>query len=116
MVQEDSHLLMVLRYIEGNPVRAKMVKSAKEWPWSSHNEALGRHGEGLLDKSPIDGPKAWAEYVDTSLLDNELDRLRKSVNRQAPFGGAVWSARVSREFGLESTMRRKGRPAKKSVR
>jgi REP element-mobilizing transposase RayT len=36
IVQNDNHLLMVLRYIEGNPVRAAMVKSAKDWAWSSH--------------------------------------------------------------------------------
>ena len=40
MVQDDAHLLMVLRYIEGNPVRAGLVPSAKEWKWSSHGETL----------------------------------------------------------------------------
>ena len=33
IVQEDIHLLMVLRYVEGNPVRAGLVNSAKEWLW-----------------------------------------------------------------------------------
>jgi len=57
MVQEDSHLLMVLRYIEGNPVRAKMVDSAKEWRWSSHNEVIGVNKRGLVEKAPIELPK-----------------------------------------------------------
>ena len=34
-VQEDQHLLSVVRYIERNPVRACLVSKAEHWPWSS---------------------------------------------------------------------------------
>ncbi len=44
-VQDDDHLLTVVRYVEGNPVRAGMVKSAKDWPWSSHRENVA-YGTG----------------------------------------------------------------------
>src|ERR1700760_1583093 len=33
--QEDDHLLVVLRYIERNPLRAGLVQRAEEWEWSS---------------------------------------------------------------------------------
>ena len=46
MIQEDSHLQMAMRYIEGNAVRAKLVQSATEWRWSSHEETLGEKEEG----------------------------------------------------------------------
>jgi putative transposase len=59
IIQEDSHLLMVLRYIEGNPVRAKMVTSAREWHWSSHNERSGRKEGTVTDKAPIALPDDW---------------------------------------------------------
>jgi len=115
MVQEDKHLLMVLRYIEGNPGRAKMVASAKEWRWSSHNEVIGADNSGLVDKEFIEIPKEWTEYVDASLAGNELDRVRASVNRQTPLGDATWLTKVCREFGLESTIRRRGRPRKQTA-
>ncbi|MBI5101956.1 MAG: transposase, partial [Nitrospirae bacterium] len=115
MVQEGSHLLMVLRYIEGNPARAKMVSSAKEWRWSSHNEVIGADKRGLVDKSPIEIPKEWTEYVDGSFEENELDRVRTSVNRQTPLGDATWLMKVCRKFGLESTIRRRGRPMKETA-
>jgi putative transposase len=35
-VDEDGYLLSVSRYIELNPVRAKMVSHAKDYPWSSY--------------------------------------------------------------------------------
>ncbi len=115
MVQQDSHLLMVLRYIEGNPVRARMVASAKGWRWSSHNEVIGADKRGLIDKAPVEIPKEWTGYVDSSFAENELDRMRASVNRQTPLGDATWLMKVCREFGLESTIRRRGRPMKEAT-
>ena len=42
-IQQDDHLLTVLRYIERNPVRAGLVTRAEEWQWSSLRER-GREG------------------------------------------------------------------------
>jgi hypothetical protein len=36
LVQKDSHLLEVCRYVVLNPVRAKMVKHPRDWAWSSY--------------------------------------------------------------------------------
>lgn len=60
-------------------------------------------------------PKEWTEYVDYSFEENELDRVRTSVNRQTPLGDAIWLMKVCGEFGLESTIRRRGRPRKETA-
>ena len=41
LVQKDAHLLELARYIALNPVRAKMVRSVKDWPWSSYRATAG---------------------------------------------------------------------------
>jgi len=41
LVQKESYLLEVSRYIVLNPVRAGMVRSAREWPWSSYRAIAG---------------------------------------------------------------------------
>jgi putative transposase len=41
LVQKDSYLLELARYIALNPVRAQMVRNAKEWPWSSYRATAG---------------------------------------------------------------------------
>ncbi len=41
LVQKDSYLLELSRYIVLNPVRARMVRSAREWRWSSYRETAG---------------------------------------------------------------------------
>lgn len=41
LVEKDSYLLELVRYVVLNPVRAGMVSDAKEWHWSSHRALLG---------------------------------------------------------------------------
>lgn len=41
IVQKQTYLLELARYIVLNPVRARMVRSAKDWPWSSYRPTAG---------------------------------------------------------------------------
>ena len=41
LVQKDLYLLELARYIVLNPVRARMVRAAKDWPWSSYRATAG---------------------------------------------------------------------------
>lgn len=41
LVQKECYLLELARYIVLNPVRAQMVRSAKDWPWSSYRATAG---------------------------------------------------------------------------
>ncbi len=45
LVDADQYLLALLRYIHLNPVRAKLVSSPDDYPWSSHHAYLGRRTE-----------------------------------------------------------------------
>jgi DNA-binding CsgD family transcriptional regulator len=42
VVEKESYLLELARYIVLNPVRARMVRSAKDWPWSSYRATAGQ--------------------------------------------------------------------------
>lgn len=41
-VEKEAYLLELARYIVLNPVRAEMVRSAKDWPWSSYRSTAGQ--------------------------------------------------------------------------
>ena len=41
LVQKESYLLELARYIVLNPVRARMVRMARDWPWSSYRDTAG---------------------------------------------------------------------------
>ena len=42
IVEKESYLLELARYIVLNPVRARMVRTAMQWPWSSFRATIGR--------------------------------------------------------------------------
>ena len=48
LVDKESYLLELARYIVLNPVRARMIRSATDWKWSSY-----RATAGLADKEPL---------------------------------------------------------------
>ncbi len=41
LVEKDTHLLELARYVVLNPVRARMVKTPAAWPWSSYRAMVG---------------------------------------------------------------------------
>ena len=60
---DDRGLLSIMRYVEGNPVAAGLVKRAQDWQWSSLRIRLDGEDAGLLATPPIPLPDNWAEFV-----------------------------------------------------
>ncbi|MFO0867062.1 MAG: transposase [Gemmataceae bacterium] len=114
-IEEDEHLLTVLRYVERNPVRAKLVRRAENWLWSSapfwKDEPVGERPSWLADP-PIARGKDWLSRVNAALTAGELATVRKSVERGTPLGNPTWQQATAIRLGLESTLRKRGRPPK----
>jgi putative transposase len=110
-IQGDDHLATVLRYVEGNPVRAELVARAEHWKWSSLPGWLGT--DPLLWRGPPPPRDAgWLARVNKPLSVSDLQRVRESVVRERPFGTEDWTRETARDMGLESTLRGRGRPKK----
>jgi putative transposase len=107
-IQEDDHLLVVLRYIERNPLRAHLVERAEQWPWSSLSAAApaGRH----MDLGPVPRGADWAAAVNAPMFETEIEAIRLSMRRDAPFGSEPWVLRTAAALGLESSLRNRGNP------
>jgi putative transposase len=108
-VQSDRHLLTVLRYVESNAHRARLVSRAETWPWSSLGAPDEVRGQLVAD-SPVPRPPDWLQRVNQPLRN--LAKLRECITRGRPFGTPVWTARAVGRHGLGFTMRPKGRPRK----
>jgi putative transposase len=107
-IQEDEHLLTVLRYIERNPVRAGLVRKAQDWPWSS--AAAARAGAPPLDPGPVPRPPGWPEHVNQPQTEAELEALRECIRRRRPFGESAWAQQTAERLGLQASLRPRGRP------
>lgn len=111
-VQEDGHLLAVLRYVERNPLRANLVTRAEQWPWSSLAWRVSGHRPEILADWPTACPRDWLARVNRPQSKAEEDSLQRAIARGMPFGSERWVDRVAKRLGLESTLRPRGRPRK----
>jgi len=111
-VQTDEHFLTVARYVERNALRAKLVRRAEQWQWSSlwRWAHADREGVAFLSDWPVERPRQWVAWVNGSERASELEDLRCSAQRGRPFGSEGWVARIAKRLGLESTLRPRGRP------
>jgi len=108
-VQQDSHLLTVLRYVEANPLRAKLAERAGQWPWSSDALRQGPFAE-LFSDWPLPRPGDWPRRVESRWKDEELAEIGTSLERGRPFGHKAWVHATARRLGLGLTLRPRGRP------
>jgi putative transposase len=111
-VQEDDHYFTVCRYVERNPLRAKLVKRAELWRWSSLWHRVHATQVPWLSDGPMPMPEHWTEYVNGTETEGELAAVRRSVVRGAPFGDEPWRQQTAQALGLESALRSAGRPKK----
>ena len=113
-IEEDDHLLTVMRYVERNPVRAKSipVRKAHRWPWSSIGTPPKDVERPALAAGPVARGKDWLEWVNQPQTEAELKALRESISRGRPFGPEAWQRRTATRLGLESSLRARGRPRK----
>ncbi len=113
-IQEDTPLLRVLRYVEGNASRAGLVQRAEQWRWSSliRRQHASGDREPRLDAGPVALPANWTDQVNEPLTEAELAAVRRSVTRGQPFGEGAWVAETAAALNLQLTLRPRGRPRK----
>jgi putative transposase len=111
-IQEDAHLLAVLRYVERNPLRAELVARAEDWRRSSARHWAGLAAPLIPDAGPVGRGDGWVARVNEPLSAAELARIRHSLIRGAPLGTEAWASDTARRLGLEASLRPRGRPRK----
>ena len=109
-IEQDEHLLTVLRYVERNPLRAGLVERAEDWQWSSLRLFTPEPQEEWLHAGPVPRGRTWLAWVNQPQTELELARLRHSIERGAPFGSESWIKRTATKLGLEASLHPRGRP------
>jgi len=108
-VADGEYFFTVMRYVERNALRARLVAKAQDWRWSSAwHRARGRDADGLLDEGPEPLPGDWNDLLDRSQFESELSAVRESVKRGSPYGCESWRNEAASRLGLLSTLRNRG--------
>jgi putative transposase len=115
-VQNEDYFYQAARYVERNALRAKLTPHAENWRWSSlwRRVSGDRRQKFLLCDWPVPMPEDWCDYVNRPETEAELESLHQSIKTGRPFGDIGWIEQIARRLGLESTLRKRGRPRIKS--
>ena len=114
LVDTGSYLLTLIKYIERNAVRAKLVKRCEDWRWGS--AWLRVHGTSkqkkLLDSSPEPFPHKYLSWINIGDKEEDLRMIRTSIDKGVPYGKGTWIEKMVLKYHLESTLKSPGRPRK----
>ena len=89
LLQQDTYLKELLRYIHLNPVRARMVADPADYPWSSHTAYLQKHTPtwltvdyltAMFGASRQSASLAYAEFVTGQPTDVTMRLLRNGTS------------------------------------
>lgn len=121
LIDSEEYLLSCYRYIELNPVRAGMVRSAGDYLWSSYpanaqgqDDALTQPHEVYqgLGRDARERQQAYRALFKQELGAAHLQELRSGINLCVPVGKARFKAQVEKRLKLRISYRPRGRPRK----
>jgi REP element-mobilizing transposase RayT len=110
LIEEDTYLLQLLRYIHKNPLRAKTVKEIREYPWSSHHGYVSKakkwdwlHKRFLLEMfsdRPFVARRMYRKFVADEDSPEILSFFGKK-NLASLFGSADFIQWIKEKYYLE---------------
>jgi len=100
VVMDEAHTLAAMRYVELNPVRAGLCRSAHEWKWSSARGNLG-HSEDRLLQTNSSGELVgnWHEYLKLGENEQQFDELRRLTRIGRPDGSDAFVESIELKSG-----------------
>jgi len=105
---DEQHLYAAVRYVELNPVRAGLVVSAENWPWSSTHAHISGDNNLLVDVSPmIERVGDWCSYLEQTDEVINVDTLRKHSRTGRPLGDEAF---IQNAETIAGRALRSGRP------
>lgn len=123
-VDSDAYLLACVRYIELNPVRARMIDRPELYPWSSCSAHLGMDQVEWLDDDPcylgLGGDRAerqahYRQFLLESIPKDEWNLIRAAVQRGQLTGTNRFVDKVEAILGRRIEHQPPGRPARRKV-
>jgi len=113
---DETWLLRAARYVELNPVRAKLCKVPWRWRWSSAAAHVNGKDDVLAVAAPLleRADEGWKEFLAGRVEPDEAARFRRHERTGRPLGGGAFIARLERILRRALRRRRPG-PKPKST-
>lgn len=114
VAMDEAHLVACVRYVSLNPVRARLVGQAQDWPWSSVRAHLAKKDDGLVKVAPV--LSRIGDFA-SLLASRDADMqtfagIREAEGHGRPLANADFVAQLERILGRPIARRAPGRKPK----
>ncbi len=113
---DEAYTHSAVRYVEQNPVRAKIVDNPEDYLWSSAAAHMGITESVLLSNisesySPA-GQRDWKSYLQKENLEEHMIVLRRNIDKGLPCGGDGFIEGLEKKTNRNLKFKPIGRPVK----
>ena len=116
--------MLCSRYIDLNPVRAKLVTQAGDYPWSSYQHHVGIKSDPLitdhglywaLGNTPFEREAAYRRLIEEGLDEQEVRMLSEATLKGWALGSDQFKSGLERQVRRRVQPSRRGRPAREAL-
>lgn len=109
-VMDEPYLLACARYVERNPVRARLCARAGDYPWSSAAAHLAGKDDALVRVRPLlELVPRWGRHLTADPDKETVGQLRRHEGTGRPLGGERFLQRLEKRLGRLLRPRKPGR-------
>lgn len=121
LVQSENYLMSCYRYVELNPLKARMVKSLDDYPWSSYHFNAGSKEDSLLTPHPVYvslGSNSnirsikYREFLEKRTCENQNSKIQALTDRDYPLGDEGFRTKIEMVNNVKLKNLKLGRPEK----
>jgi putative transposase len=111
---DERHVYAAVRYVEQNPIRAGLVSSPGDYPWSSAKDHISGENNPVLSGCCFltETVADWRQYLGTGPDSAEDTTIIKATLTGRPCGGEGFIKDVEERLGRKLTPQPRGRPWK----
>lgn len=114
LISKDEYLITCGRYIELNPVRAKLVNDPKDYKWSSYNVYAYGKKDGIADYDPLYNELGKTDDLRQKNYREQIQDGLDKVNLDVRFlGTAEYITQMEKRFKVDNLKGKRGRPKNK---
>ncbi len=110
-ILDDAHLYRAIRYVENNPVRARIVNKAWDYDWSSASDHTEGRAKPLVKLKAARGIDNWEEYLQENDPGTE-EEIRIKTKRGLVVGTDKFIKKLEKQFKRSLQCLNQGRPKK----